>query len=192
MEAMGAAIGSIGQAIMNALPELLFQAGVNIIAGDPKSWMIGAGFIAASGIVAGLNGYLGASEAETKIIETPANSISYSAKGDVFGNGYIARGPIGRSTNYGVSVIGEAGDEAVMPLTRGSGGKLGVAGGGGNVYVTVNNNTSSQVETKETTNSDGSKSIEFLVYDTVKKGLASGEFDRPMANSYGIARRGRY
>jgi len=154
--------------------------------------MIGAGFIAASGVVAGLNGYLGASEAETKITETPASSISYSAKGDVFGNGYIARGPIGRSTNYGVSVIGEAGDEAVMPLTRGSGGKLGVAGMGGDVYVTVNNNTSSQVETKETTNSDGSKSIEFLVYDTVKKGIASGEFDRPMANSYGIARRGRY
>jgi tape measure domain-containing protein len=192
MEAMGAAIGSIGQAIMDALPELLFNAGVNIIAGDPKNWMVGAGFIAASGVVAGLNGYLGASVAETKITETPASSISYSAKGDVFGNGYIARGPIGRSTNYGVSVIGEAGDEAVMPLTRGSGGKLGVAGMGGNVYVTVNNNTSSQVETKETTNSDGSKSIEFLVYDTVKKGLASGEFDRPMANSYGIARRGRY
>ena len=189
MDAMGSAIGSIGQAIMNALPELLFKAGVDVMA---DNWMIGTGMILASGLIAGLNGYLGASEAETKITESPANSISYSAKGDVFGNGYIARGPIGRSTNYGVSVIGEAGDEAVMPLTRGSGGKLGVAGGGGNVYVTVNNNTSSQVETKETTNSDGSKSIEFLVYDTVKKGLSNGEFDRPMANSYGIARRGRY
>jgi hypothetical protein len=189
MEAMGSAIGSIGQAIMNALPELLFKAGVDVMA---DNWMIGTGMILASGLIAGLNGYLGASEAETKITESPANSISYSAKGDVFGNGYIARGPIGRSTNYGVSVIGEAGDEAVMPLTRGSGGKLGVAGMGGDVYVTVNNNTSSQVETKETTNSDGSKSIEFLVYDTVKKGLSNGEFDRPMANSYGIARRGRY
>ena len=57
------------------------------------NWMLGAGLIAASGIVAGLNGYLGASEAETKITESPANSISYSAKGDVFGKWIHSRGP---------------------------------------------------------------------------------------------------
>jgi phage-related minor tail protein len=36
---------------------------------------------------------------------------------------------------FGRGVMGEAGPEAVMPLTRGADGKLGVAGGGGNSMV---------------------------------------------------------
>lgn len=42
--------------------------------------------------------------------------------------------PLGR----GVGVAGEAGPEAVLPLARGSDGRLGVAGGGGAVSVTFN------------------------------------------------------
>jgi len=34
-----------------------------------------------------------------------------------------------------MSLMGEAGPEAVLPLKRGPGGKLGVAGGGGSVQV---------------------------------------------------------
>ena len=38
---------------------------------------------------------------------------------------------------HGLGVAGEAGPEAILPLTRGSDGRLGVAGGG-NVSVTFN------------------------------------------------------
>lgn len=42
--------------------------------------------------------------------------------------------PLGR----GVGLAGEAGAEAILPLARGSDGRLGVAGGGGVVSVTMN------------------------------------------------------
>ncbi|WIY53673.1 phage tail tape measure protein [Devosia sp. YIM 151766] len=42
--------------------------------------------------------------------------------------------PLGRS----MGLAGEAGPEAIMPLQRGSDGRLGVAGGGGAVQVTFN------------------------------------------------------
>lgn len=42
--------------------------------------------------------------------------------------------PLGRS----VGLAGEAGPEAILPLARGSDGRLGVAGGGGAVHVTFN------------------------------------------------------
>jgi phage-related minor tail protein len=38
----------------------------------------------------------------------------------------------------GLGVAGEAGPEAILPLARGSDGRLGVAGGGGAVSVTMN------------------------------------------------------
>jgi phage-related minor tail protein len=38
----------------------------------------------------------------------------------------------------GLGLMGEAGPEAIMPLQRGSDGRLGVAGGGGAVNVTFN------------------------------------------------------
>jgi phage-related minor tail protein len=46
--------------------------------------------------------------------------------------------PLGR----GLGLAGEAGPEAIMPLSRGSDGRLGVAGGGGAINVTFNVTTS--------------------------------------------------
>ena len=50
-----------------------------------------------------------------------------SAKGNVFGDGALITGP----TAVPLSIMGEAGPEAVMPLQRGPGGRLGVAMWGG-------------------------------------------------------------
>ena len=83
-----------------------------------------------------------------------------SAKGNVFAGGehlqeYAYGGIVNRRTVFpmknGMGLMGEAGAEAIMPLKRGSDGKLGVMsqGGGGNVVnVTVNaSGTSAQGNT---------------------------------------------
>lgn len=74
-----------------------------------------------------------------------------SAKGNVFSSGGIkkfATGGVVSSPTYfpisggGIGVMGEAGEEAVMPLTRTANGRLGVeaSGSAGDVYQTINFN----------------------------------------------------
>ena len=62
----------------------------------------------------------------------PALNVKPFAKGGVLAA--PAYFPMGR----GLGVAGEAGPEAVLPLTRGSDGRLGVSAGGGSVNVTFN------------------------------------------------------
>ena len=55
----------------------------------------------------------------------------------------FAKGGVIASPSYfplgsGLGLAGEAGPEAIMPLSRGPDGRLGVAGGGGGVHVTFN------------------------------------------------------
>ena len=58
-----------------------------------------------------------------------------------FARGGVVNGPTTFPMRGGMGLMGEAGPEAIMPLTRGPDGKLGVAasgGGGGPVSVTMN------------------------------------------------------
>jgi hypothetical protein len=56
-----------------------------------------------------------------------------------FASGGIVSGATAFRMQSGLGVMGEAGPEAIMPLTRGRNGKLGVqaSGGGGSMHVTV-------------------------------------------------------
>jgi phage-related minor tail protein len=57
-----------------------------------------------------------------------------------FANGGVVNSPILFPTGSGTGLMGEAGPEAIMPLSRGSDGRLGVrmgGGGGGNVTVNI-------------------------------------------------------
>lgn len=60
-----------------------------------------------------------------------------------FANGGIVSGPTTFPMRGGTGLMGEAGPEAIMPLTRGADGKLGVrsASGGGGSNITVNIST---------------------------------------------------
>lgn len=57
-----------------------------------------------------------------------------------FANGGVVNGPVHFPMRGGTGLMGEAGPEAIMPLTRGADGKLGVrsSGGGGSVNVVMN------------------------------------------------------
>lgn len=69
-----------------------------------------------------------------------ANGGAFKGGVRFLANGGILNGPTMFGTSSGMAVGGEAGTEAVMPLVRGSNGKLGVAnhgGGGGGVTVNI-------------------------------------------------------
>lgn len=74
-------------------------------------------------------------------------------------------------------VFGEAGPEAIMPLTRMPNGRLGVAatggGGGGDVQVNVYNNSNSKAEVRQSTSSSGGKTIDVLIGDVVAKQMST-------------------
>lgn len=72
-----------------------------------------------------------------------------NAKGNVvsagqimpFASGGIVNSPVLFPMRGGTGLMGETGPEAIMPLARGSDGKLGVRGGGGGTNVTINIST---------------------------------------------------
>lgn len=76
-------------------------------------------------------------------------SLFAHAKGNVvnagqitpFASGGIVNSPVLFPMRGGTGLMGEAGPEAIMPLARGSDGKLGVRGGGGGSHVTINIST---------------------------------------------------
>jgi len=88
-----------------------------------------------------------AAEGIGNLISTGISSLFPSAKGNVFSGGdrvtaYADGGVVDRPTMFpmrgGTGLMSEAGPEAIMPLKRGKGGKLGVASeGGGSLTVNV-------------------------------------------------------
>jgi len=117
-----------------------------------------------------------------------------AAKGNAYSDGSIIPfangGIVNRPTLFpmanGAGLMGEAGPEAILPLRRGAGGKLGVAasGTGGKTTVVVNNYSGAPTETRESTGPDGSEMIEVMV-GTVDRGLKEGRFNRSMSSQFG-------
>ncbi len=88
----------------------------------------------------------------------------------------------GRFAN-GVGILGEAGAEAIMPLTRRN-GKLGVEGGG--VNINVNNYAGVDVQTRQGINPGDIDIIVKRVADDVARG--GSPVGRSIESTYGLAR----
>jgi len=117
--------------------------------------------------------------------EAIANAFSYSedeyvdvasAKGNIFSSGNVipfAKGGsftnsiASRTTVAPMAMFGEAGPEAIMPLTRGADGSLGVKSSGSGTSVVINNHTGAQATTKQTTDSNGNRRLEVVIGDMV-------------------------
>lgn len=114
------------------------------------------------------------------------------AQGDVFSSPTYFPMSGGRT-----GLLGEAGDEAIMPLTRGNDGKLGVKAYGSsetrvtgtNVSVNVYNQSSNTTSnTQQSTDAMGNKTIDVFIVDIVNKGITGGKFGRALEGTYGLKR----
>lgn len=134
-----------------------------------------------------------------------ANSLK-SANGNVFSgspglsaySGSIVSKPTMFAFASGAGLMGEAGPEAILPLKRGAGGKLGVVTNStsGDVYVTVENNgPAASVQTKQSTDSQGNRLIK-VVLNTVDQRMTqnaanpSSSFSKTLQGTYGLRRAG--
>ena len=109
-----------------------------------------------------------------------------SANGNMFSNGGVVSAP----SYFDIGTMSEKGPEAIMPLKRGSNGKLGVevSGGSGGTVVNVNNYASASVSTS--TRADGGIDIKIIdkqLANMAKSGRSA--LDKTTANKYAINKR---
>jgi len=188
-EAFAAAMSSMAQSILDMLPSMFLQAGLQLIA--QGQWALGLGFIAAAGSSALIGGYVkGRAENETanahgNVYE--AEGLLRLAKGGAFTN-QIVNAPTYFRHGGGLGLMGEAGPEAVVPLKRMSNGDLGISANSGGTQVVVNiiNNSGEPVQKEETTDSDGNTQIDVIIGGLVNQHIASGKADRVMGGRYGL------
>ncbi|MDR0878934.1 MAG: tape measure protein, partial [Treponema sp.] len=130
-DAMKNALASMSMQLLEALPNLFLQAGLQMIA-TPGMWPLGLGLIAAAGATSLINGYVkGSIQREQNAVSQAAASESLAAGPDImpdtallpYAHGGAFTNQIVSTPTYfrygaALGVMGEAGDEAVIPLKR--------------------------------------------------------------------------
>lgn len=110
-----------------------------------------------------------------------------------FANGGVVTSPTYFGMSGGrVGEMGEDGPEGIFPLAT-VGGKLGLQapkGMGGDVYVTVQNNTQEQATVTKSTDNQGNTNLLVTVGDLVNQNLASGRHDASLSQFFNLRRRG--
>lgn len=109
---------------------------------------------------------------------------------DFMSSGGILRGATAFQTKSGMSIGGEAGNEALMPLARTRSGDLGVRvmgsdGAGGQPIINIINGSGQPVSSR--TKKSGGSSITDIVIGEVGQAIASGRFDPSMKARYNRA-----
>lgn len=111
------------------------------------------------------------------------------AKGGTFTNSVVSS-PTTFKFAKGTGLMGEAGPEAIMPLSRDNSGVLGVKAqtSAPKVDVVVINNSSEKAETKETTDSRGNRKVEVIIGEMVSGELArsNSPMQTSMKNTFGM------
>lgn len=204
-EAIGAALASgadgaatfeeammdIGASILQQLPMLLLNAGLQLVA--VGAWPAGLALIAASGLVAIGSGAVtyAQSQASSGVTANALGGIYGSPSLSAYSNG-VYNSPQMFAFAKGAGVFAEAGAEAIMPLERDASGRLGVSasGSGASVEVIINNMApGTQVTQEERTGPDGTRQVVATVKSIVKSMGRDGELDGVMGR-YGLSPQG--
>jgi tape measure domain-containing protein len=187
-EAMERAMAAMAQQILRQLPMLFLQAGLQLI-GQPGMLGLGLGFIAAAGSSAVISGYVeGASRhAQGGVFDEHGKAARAYAAGGAFTN-QVVSAPTYFAHGGGLGLMGEAGPEAVMPLTRMPNGDLGVqtAGSGANVIVNIINNSGAEVRQEESESAGGGRQIDVAIGDMVNRHITSGKADRALGGRFNL------
>jgi phage-related minor tail protein len=192
------AIAAMGQQLLDAMPSLLLQAGLQMLA-TPGMWPIGLGLIAAAGAASLINGYVQEKTQGDRDVEANAQGNVFTktaivpyAAGGTFTNQNV-RSPTFFRYGGGLGLMGEAGPEAIIPLKRMANGNLGVeagTGGGTPVVVNIINNSGQEIEKRESEDENGNKQIDVIIGRMINQHLSSGKADRAMAGRYDVRVRG--
>jgi hypothetical protein len=126
----------------------------------------------------------------------------FSAKGNVFTpNGvekFAKGGVVDNATAFtyaqggSLGVMGEAGPEAVMPLTRGPDGNLGVrmyggdGGSGGAPVINFEVVVNGEANVRREQENRGGVQVERVIIDTVNRAILNGDFDAANNGQYGL------
>ncbi|MBQ9624407.1 MAG: phage tail tape measure protein, partial [Treponema sp.] len=155
-----------------------------------------------SAIIAGyIDGKTSSAKEETKTNALGGvygdNGYSAFAKGGTFTNAIVSSPTFfkfAKGSGFGTGLMGEAGPEAVMPLTRGTDGSLGVSasgiGGDYSLTVVINNYGNEEVTASESTTEDGQRKLEITIGAMINKHLSDGSADRALKSRYGIRAQG--
>jgi lambda family phage tail tape measure protein len=120
-----------------------------------------------------------------------ANGNVFSGPGISAYSGTVVSKPTIFPFAKGMGLMGEAGEEAILPLKRGEDGKLGVAStSGGNANVVINNYSNSNIKTERGKDSAGNDIISVVVEDAINSMVQNGRFDT-MMSPYNINRTGK-
>ena len=190
--ALGAALAAMSKQILQQLPIMFLQAGLQLIANG--QWALGLGFIAASASSAMISGYVdGASKhAQGGVFDEYGKAARTFAHGGTFTNQIVSHPTYFRfGGGFGsLGLMGEAGSEAIMPLKRMPSGNLGVEamGSGRETQVIINiiNNSGAEVRREEHTDSGGNRQIDVIIGELVNNHINSGKADRAMGSRYGV------
>ncbi len=104
-----------------------------------------------------------------------------------FASGGVVSSPTLFPMSTGIGLMGEAGSEAIMPLTRTAGGDLGVKAvgvGGGGTIVNVYNESGSEATATESTDGNGQKTIDIMIKASVERSIGNGGMDGVFSQNY--------
>lgn len=127
---------------------------------------------------------------ETGNTRVAAHGAAFESGVERFASGgLVTRPTLFRAAGGKMGVMGEAGTEAIMPLTK-VGSDLGVrAIGGGTVINIIDQRQSGEpVQAKRSRGPDGREMIDLMIRDAVNRMVGEGGLDRAMAANYGIGR----
>lgn len=134
---------SLSTSLKNAFSDLLFDGAklTDVLAGLARNMANAAFNSEMSPVTDAIGLFLGRGMENMISAALPFKDGAAFSGGRVaaFARGGIVDGPTHFPMRGGVGLMGEAGPEAIMPLSRGADGKLGVRGGGASaVHVTMN------------------------------------------------------